>query len=41
MRHELGGSKLLSGLAVKAGIGEYLTAGSASPMELIDDFIVY
>jgi hypothetical protein len=36
-----GKSKLLSGLAVKVGVGEYSTAGSASGMELIGDSIVY
>jgi len=41
MRRKQGGSKLLPGLAVKVGVGEYLTAGLGSEMELIDDSIVY
>jgi hypothetical protein len=41
MRLKQGGRKLLSDVAVKVGIGEYLTASSASEMELIGDSIVY
>jgi hypothetical protein len=36
-----GKSKRLSGLVVKVGEGEYLTAGSALAMELIGDSVVY